>query len=171
MRCFDLGGNPIARVGTKFNGPHVAVKETIDGFKHLTLVAFCFFDGSIWLCPHRGKGKFNQSTSNVMFCVDKKMSEVWPQVASIEITAKEAYRHAFGEPFVKEYTLGYGQDSIAEFAIPCLNDDCTGRGFSLYGTVAGMVAHHKASEKGTLLCDGKEARDHGDNRCPCVCGI
>lgn len=55
MRCFDLGGNPIARVGTEFNGPHVAVKETIDGFKHLTLVAFCFFDRRIWLCPHRGK--------------------------------------------------------------------------------------------------------------------
>lgn len=35
------------------------------------------------------------------------MSEVWPQVASIEITEKEAYRHAFGEPFVKEYTLGF----------------------------------------------------------------
>lgn len=103
-----------------------------------------------------------------MFCADKRISEIWPNVASIRILVKVVYRHAFGEPFVKEYTLGYGQDSIAEFAIPCLNDDCTGRGFSLYGTVAGMVAHHKASEKGTLLCDGKEARDHGDNRCPCV---
>lgn len=102
-----------------------------------------------------------------MFYDMSKISDIWPQVASIDIAVKEVYRHAFGEPLVHECILSYESDDAVSFGITCLNDDCTGRGFDLYGKVANVIAHGEVSAKGTIRCEGNEARDHR-HRCPCV---
>ena len=98
---------------------------------------------------------------------DTLISELWPQVARIEINTKQTYRHAFGVE-IGEYSLVLTPDRPANFPFRCVNDDCTAQYFDLYSQVAGMVAHHQEHAAGTLECRGKEAKDHPLNRCPCT---
>lgn len=95
-----------------------------------------------------------------------KICELWPHVVKIEIKAKKAYRSALNVHEREEKAV-YAPEFSANFLFRCMNDDCTEEYFNLYGKVSSMVAHHEEYAKGTLSCEGNEAKDHS-NSCPCV---
>lgn len=96
---------------------------------------------------------------------ERTIRELWPNVAKIEIRAKQTYRSAFGV-FTDDETGVYKPDFVANFPFKCVNNDCTMEYFYLNGEVANMAAHHVEHATGKLDCRGNEADDH-DNRCPC----
>lgn len=95
-----------------------------------------------------------------------KISKYWPQVAKIEIKAKQTYVSAFGK-FEQELTSSHLPDFAANFMFRCINKDCTMEYFDLYSAVSMAIAQHKDHAAGTLECLGKEAEDHPLNMCPC----
>lgn len=96
-----------------------------------------------------------------------RISKYWPNVAKIEIKAKQTYVSAFGRS-EREMSSRHLPDFAANFQFKCINRDCTMEYFDLFNEVSTAVASHKTKSIGTLECLGKEADDHLLNKCPCT---
>lgn len=95
-----------------------------------------------------------------------RISKYWPDVARIEIKAKQTYVSAF-EKTEREMSSRHMPDFSANFHFKCINGDCTAEYFDLSNVVSSMAAHHETERTGKLECIGREAKDHPLNRCPC----
>ena len=95
-----------------------------------------------------------------------RIKDLFPNVAGIKIHYTEEYRSCFGI-FNEEHCVAYNPDRIAEFALDCINGDCTRKTFDLYSEVAGAVCHNEDKRSGTRQCDGRESAKH-QHQCPVV---
>lgn len=94
----------------------------------------------------------------------RRISDVYPEVAQIQIAYEVEHRSAFG--ISKEnHTATYKPDFTNNFTIDCLNRECTTGFFNLKSEIWNMIHSKQTELSGEMSCKGSEAPDHMYQSC------
>jgi len=82
----------------------------------------------------------------------------YPNVASVTIDMN--YYAGNSAQAIMQRTVNFFPNSNAYFRMECMNHDCIDGGFNLEPAVAKMVKARLKSDKGEMVCSGKDFRGH-----------
>lgn len=95
------------------------------------------------------------------------LMELAPECKGVNIHVDLSFVFAFGTT-KKEIDATISPESKVYFHANCLNNDCTGHGFSLTDQIREALRNHEITE-GEIRCDGKEDWKYLNNTgCSCM---
>jgi hypothetical protein len=94
----------------------------------------------------------------------RRIEEVFPNIAKIEITYQLHHGSAFGNQD-KEGTWVVNLHSQMDFTIDCLNRECSSAGFDLKDEIYSLYRDKLTKKSGEMKCKGQEAPDHPEQSC------
>ena len=108
--------------------------------------------------------KMKQEQRRVRYMDPRRIDEVFPNIAKIEITYQLHHGSAFGNQD-KEGTWVVNLQCQMDFTIECLNRECSSAGFDLKDEIYSMYRDHQTEKSGEMGCEGQEAPDHPEQSC------
>ena len=101
--------------------------------------------------------------------IARTIRELCSECIGVELHIKLSFTSAFGKN-EQDFDLILKPDDKAHWYHACLNQDCTGFGFSLDDEIYSAI-QSKQIKEGTIRCDGKEDWKYIDNSgCSCMSG-
>lgn len=94
----------------------------------------------------------------------RRIEDVFPDIASIEIHYQLHHSSAFGCRD-EERKWNVNLQGQMCFVIDCLNHDCSSAGFDLKNEIYSMYRDHLTEKTGEMDCEGQEAPDHPEQSC------
>ena len=111
--------------------------------------------------------KMKREQHRLRYMDTRRIEEVFPDIASIEIHYQLQHNSAFGS-LDKEGTRNVNLQSQMCFVFDCLNRECTSAGFDLKDEIYSMRRNHQTEKSGEMRCEGQEAPDHPEQSCDSV---
>lgn len=108
--------------------------------------------------------KLKQEQRRYRYMDTRRIEEVFPDIASIEIHYQLYHSSAFGIS-EEEKTWNVNLQSQMCFVLDCLNRECTSAGFDLKDEIYSMRRNHQTEKSGEMRCEGQEAPDHPEQSC------
>lgn len=108
--------------------------------------------------------RLKQQQRQMRYMDTRRIEEVFPDIASIEIDYHLQHSSAFGRS-EKKHTWHVNMQSQMCFVLDCLNRECTSAGFDLKNEIYSMNRAKQTKKSGDIRCDGQEAPDHPEQSC------
>ena len=109
--------------------------------------------------------KMKREQQRLRYMDMRRIEDVFPDIASIEIHYQLHHSSAFGSLDEPEKIWRVNLQSQMCFVIDCLNRECTSAGFDLKNEIYSMYRDHQTEKSGEMRCEGQEAPDHPEQSC------
>lgn len=108
--------------------------------------------------------KLKREQQRLRYMDTRRIEEVFPDIAKIEIHYQLLHSSAFGNRDEEKTWIVNLQNQMC-FVLDCLNRECSSAGFDLKNDIYSMYRDHLIDKSGEIKCEGQEAPDHPEQSC------